>query len=293
MYALERRRLDLPELPRVGDRAPARDAGRRRSSPWWRGHPAGWWNPARLQRAPRSASRSRRTCRTRPGSPGASSCAASDACAIAYFGDGATSEGAFHEGANFAGVMRAPLVLFCNNNQWAISTPVSRADARPRRLADKAVGYGIPACGSTAATCSRSTRRRGGRRAGARRRGPTFIEARHLPRGTACDGGRPERVHRPGARRGGEQRRVPRPLRGATSADSGCSPDERRRGGPGRGRGRDADRNRRGRGRAAAGSRPGLRERVRRPAARRSRRPRGAAQDPRSPGCLSRSYASA
>ena len=42
-----------------------------------------------------------------------------------YFGDGATSEGAFHEGANFAAVMQAPLVLFCNNNQWAISTPIS------------------------------------------------------------------------------------------------------------------------------------------------------------------------
>jgi pyruvate dehydrogenase E1 component alpha subunit len=57
------------------------------------------------------------------------------ACAIAYFGDGATSEGAFHEGANFAGVMRAPLVLFCNNNQWAISTPIE-AQTAAETLAD-------------------------------------------------------------------------------------------------------------------------------------------------------------
>src|SRR4029077_12041751 len=65
-------------------------------------------------------------------------------CAIAYFGDGATSEGSFHEGANFAGVMKAPLVLFCNNNQWAISTPLE-AQTAAETLADKAVGDGMPA----------------------------------------------------------------------------------------------------------------------------------------------------
>src|SRR5439155_22753100 len=63
--------------------------------------------------------------------------------AIVFFGDGATSEGAFHEGANFAGVTGAPLILFCNNNGWAISTPVE-AQTRAQTLADKAVGYGIP-----------------------------------------------------------------------------------------------------------------------------------------------------
>src|SRR4029450_6467228 len=64
-------------------------------------------------------------------------------CAIAFFGGGATSGGACHEGANFAAVMRAPVVLFCNNNQWAISTPLS-AQTAAETLADKAVGYGIP-----------------------------------------------------------------------------------------------------------------------------------------------------
>ena len=90
-------------------------------------------------------------------------------CAIAYFGDGATSEGAFHEGANFAAVMRAPLVLFCNNNQWAISTPLS-AQTAAETLADKAVGYGMPGRARRRRRRARGLRgdARGGR-AGARR----------------------------------------------------------------------------------------------------------------------------
>ena len=78
---------------------------------------------------------------------------------MAFFGDGATSEGAFHEGVNFAAVMDAPVVFVCNNNGWAISTPVE-AQTRAETLADKAAGYGIPACASTGSTCSRCTRRR-------------------------------------------------------------------------------------------------------------------------------------
>jgi pyruvate dehydrogenase E1 component alpha subunit len=66
-----------------------------------------------------------------------------DDVALAFFGDGATSEGDFHEGINFAGVLRAPVVLLCTNNQWAISTPVSRQTAAAS-LVDKAAGYGIP-----------------------------------------------------------------------------------------------------------------------------------------------------
>src|SRR5215211_2524931 len=64
------------------------------------------------------------------------------AAVIAYFGDGATSEGSFHEGANFAGVMGAPVVLFCQNNGWAISTPRSRQTASAT-IAEKAGGYGF------------------------------------------------------------------------------------------------------------------------------------------------------
>jgi pyruvate dehydrogenase E1 component alpha subunit len=66
-----------------------------------------------------------------------------NAVAMAFFGDGATSEGEFHEGVNLAAVMNAPAVFVCNNNHWAISTPLE-AQTRAESLADKAVGYGIP-----------------------------------------------------------------------------------------------------------------------------------------------------
>lgn len=62
---------------------------------------------------------------------------------LAYCGDGATSEGDFHEACNLAGVMGVPLVLVIVNNQYAISTPVSR-QTRAARLADRARGYGFP-----------------------------------------------------------------------------------------------------------------------------------------------------
>ena len=110
--------------------------------------------------------------------------------AITYFGDGATSEGAFHEGANLAAVMQAPLILFCNNNQWAISTPLE-AQTHAETLADKAVGYGMPGVrvdGGDVLAVFEATReaveraREGG--------GPTFIEAvtyRAAPHATADD----------------------------------------------------------------------------------------------------------
>lgn len=62
---------------------------------------------------------------------------------LAICGDGATSEGAFHEGLNFAGVLRAPFVLVCQNNGWAISVPREKQTAS-ETLAQKAVAYGIP-----------------------------------------------------------------------------------------------------------------------------------------------------
>ena len=61
---------------------------------------------------------------------------------VCYFGDGATSEGDFHEGVNFAGVFDTPTVFFCNNNQWAISVPRER-QTRSATLAQKAEAYGI------------------------------------------------------------------------------------------------------------------------------------------------------
>ena len=61
---------------------------------------------------------------------------------LCYFGDGATSEGDFHEGLNFAGVFDTPTVFFCNNNQWAISVPRERQTAS-ETLAQKATAYGF------------------------------------------------------------------------------------------------------------------------------------------------------
>jgi 2-oxoisovalerate dehydrogenase E1 component alpha subunit len=64
------------------------------------------------------------------------------ACSLAYFGDGSASEGDFHEAANMAAVFRAPVVLFCQNNGWAISVPSSEQYAAP--IAARAAGYGFP-----------------------------------------------------------------------------------------------------------------------------------------------------
>jgi pyruvate dehydrogenase E1 component alpha subunit len=62
--------------------------------------------------------------------------------AVAYFGDGATSKGDFHEALNFAGVFKTPTVFFCQNNQFAISVPRSRQTASAT-IAQKAVAYGF------------------------------------------------------------------------------------------------------------------------------------------------------
>src|SRR6266567_1358089 len=156
---------------------------------WWRGHPAGWWNPEDYNVAsicvpigthvPHAA-----------GLAWGKKLKGERACAIVFFGDGATSEGAFHEGANFAAVMRAPLILFCNNNQWAISTPLE-AQTAAETLADKAVGYRIPGVrvdGADVLAVYEATREAVTRaRAGD---GPTFIEAvtyRTAPHATADD----------------------------------------------------------------------------------------------------------
>jgi 2-oxoisovalerate dehydrogenase E1 component alpha subunit len=63
--------------------------------------------------------------------------------AIVYFGDGATSEGDFHEGINFASVMKAPVVLFNQNNGYAISVPIEK-QMSSQTIAQKALAYDIP-----------------------------------------------------------------------------------------------------------------------------------------------------
>lgn len=65
-----------------------------------------------------------------------------DTVALAFIGDGATSEGDFHEGLNFAAVYKCPLVVVVQNNGWAISVPLSKQTAAPS-LAYKGIGYGV------------------------------------------------------------------------------------------------------------------------------------------------------
>ena len=109
---------------------------------WWRGHPSGWWSPRDHNVASICVPIGTHVPHA-VGFAWGSRLKGEDRVAIAYFGDGATSEGAVHEGMTFAGVTKAPVVLFCNNNQWAISTPVAEQTAAAA-LADKAVGYGMP-----------------------------------------------------------------------------------------------------------------------------------------------------
>ena len=66
-----------------------------------------------------------------------------DTVVMALCGDGATSEGDFHEACNFAAVFRAPVVFFVQNNKYAISVPLARQSVAPS-LAAKAIGYGMP-----------------------------------------------------------------------------------------------------------------------------------------------------
>jgi pyruvate dehydrogenase E1 component alpha subunit/2-oxoisovalerate dehydrogenase E1 component alpha subunit len=66
-----------------------------------------------------------------------------DTVTMGYLGDGASSTGDFHAAANFAGVFRLPVVFFCQNNQWAISVPLSRQTAS-ESIAIKAQAYGFP-----------------------------------------------------------------------------------------------------------------------------------------------------
>src|SRR5438874_363437 len=156
---------------------------------WWRGHPAGWWNPADYNVASICVPIATQVPHA-AGLAWGKKLRGEEACAIVYFGDGATSEGAFHEGANFAAVMRAPLVLFCNNNQWAISTPLS-AQTAAESLADKAVGYGMPGIGVDGCDVLAVFEATRDALARARRgEGPSLIEAvtyRTAPHATADD----------------------------------------------------------------------------------------------------------
>ncbi len=98
-----------------------------------------------------------------------------DAGVVAYFGDGATSQGDVNEAFIWASVFNAPVVFFCQNNQWAISEPIERQTRIP--LYQRALGFGFPGVrvdGNDVLACYAVTvqamqrARDGG--------GPTFIE---------------------------------------------------------------------------------------------------------------------
>jgi TPP-dependent pyruvate/acetoin dehydrogenase alpha subunit len=63
-------------------------------------------------------------------------------CVICFFGDGAANTGSFHEALNLAALWKLPVIFVCENNQYAISVPVSKSTAS--RVAQRGQGYGIP-----------------------------------------------------------------------------------------------------------------------------------------------------
>src|SRR5437762_6985658 len=97
---------------------------------------------------------------------------------LCTFGDGATSQGEFHEGVNFAAVHQLPVVFVCENNSYAISVPIRLQMANPN-VADRAAGYGIP--GVTVDGTDVPASYQAARDAVARARsgdGPTLIDAK-------------------------------------------------------------------------------------------------------------------
>jgi pyruvate dehydrogenase E1 component alpha subunit len=95
-----------------------------------------------------------------------------------FFGDGAANQGTFHESLNLAAIWRLPVLFVCENNQYAMSMPVSQAIAIPN-IADRAGGYGFPGVvvdgndlfavrAATRAACARARRLEG----------PTLLECK-------------------------------------------------------------------------------------------------------------------
>jgi 2-oxoisovalerate dehydrogenase E1 component alpha subunit len=101
-----------------------------------------------------------------------------DTVAACWFGDGATSEGDWHEGLNFAGIHRLPVIFVCENNHYAISVPQSKQMAITD-VADRAAGYGFPGVvvdGNDVLACYAAMKQAHDRaRAG---EGPTLIECK-------------------------------------------------------------------------------------------------------------------
>ncbi|MDF2658859.1 MAG: 2-oxoisovalerate dehydrogenase [Paenibacillus sp.] len=92
------------------------------------------------------------------------------------FGDGSSNQGDFHEGCNFAGVHKLPVIFMCENNQYAISVPLHKQIAAP--VADRAAGYGFPGVqvdGNDVLAVYKAVKE--ARERAIRGEGPTLIEA--------------------------------------------------------------------------------------------------------------------
>jgi 2-oxoisovalerate dehydrogenase E1 component alpha subunit len=143
--------------------------------PVWRGTALSGWNPYDVGMATPAVIIGAQTLHATGYALG---CAidGADSVAVAYFGDGATSQGDVAEAMVYAASFHVPVVFFCQNNHWAISEPVGLQATRP--IADRAPAYGIPSMrvdGNDVLAVMAATRialdraRTGG--------GPTFIEA--------------------------------------------------------------------------------------------------------------------
>jgi pyruvate dehydrogenase E1 component alpha subunit len=145
---------------------------------WWRGYGGihGFWNPREHRVAPICVPIGTHLPHA-VGLAWAAKIRKEDTASLCWFGDGATSEGDFHEAMNFAAVFKTATVFFCVNNQWAISTPYHRQTAT-KTISEKASAYAMPGVrvdGFDPIACWKVTRdalERG--RAG---EGPTLIEA--------------------------------------------------------------------------------------------------------------------
>jgi pyruvate dehydrogenase E1 component, alpha subunit len=154
----------------------------------WRGTAQSGWNPYEINMATPQVIIGAQTLHATGYAIGIQA-DGTDAAAVAYFGDGATSEGDVNEALIFAATYAAPVIFFCQNNQYAISEPVGLQAQRP--IAERAPGFGVPSVrvdgndvlAVMAVTRSALDRARSGG-------GPTFIEAvtyRMGPHTTADD----------------------------------------------------------------------------------------------------------
>lgn len=109
---------------------------------YFRGDPQGFFDPSRFGCAPQSVPLATHLPHAVGWAMGRR-LQGGDDVAVAFFGDGASSEGDAHEAMNLASVFRAPVVFLCTNNRWAISTPLSR-QAAVEHLSVRAAGYGMP-----------------------------------------------------------------------------------------------------------------------------------------------------